>query len=65
MIYDLNGLKFMLRVLKKLSLQIEKLKRVDPECKGLIKVLISDVDAEIINIEITKVKTNDKNNNNV
>lgn len=55
----------MLRVLKKLSLQIEKLKRVDPECKGLIKVLISDVDAEIINIEITKVKTNDKNNNNV
>jgi hypothetical protein len=65
MIYDLNGLKFMLRVLKKLSSQIDKVKRVDPECKGLVKVLISDIDAEIINIEISKVKTNDKNNNNL
>jgi hypothetical protein len=55
----------MLRVLKKLSSQIDKVKRVDPECKGLVKVLISDIDAEIINIEISKVKTNDKNNNNL
>jgi hypothetical protein len=65
MIYDLNGLKFILRVLRKLALQIHELKSVDAECKGLLKVLISDIDAEIINQEITKEKQNDKNNNDL
>jgi hypothetical protein len=65
MIYDLNGLKFILRVLKKLALQIHKSKRVDAECKGVLNMLISDVDAEIINQEITKEKENDKNNNDL
>ena len=46
-------------------MQINKLKSVDAECKGVLKMLISDVDAEIINQEITKEKQNDKNNNDL
>jgi hypothetical protein len=65
MTYDLNGLKQLSRVLKKLQTQIGKLKRVDFECKAYLKVLITDIDFEILNLEITKEKQNDKNNNNL
>jgi hypothetical protein len=65
MIYDLNGLKSISRVMKKLALQIDKIKKVDAECKGVLHMLIVDIDSEIINLEITKVKENDKNNNDL